>query len=354
MAKNSTKGKKTHQISEKRLRGRIRRENAAKRQSAKEAQEYPVIPVPLATFEILPKVLNIGASNNVVVSVQEIPWTKNFEGQYEQDGTVQHLKIAVSVQTLLAYHALVALLGSGARAKEELRAQGIGDIDYRLVSGRRHLANRTAFETEDELRRLALHRYAALVADPEAATGALGEKVLAETTAVRLVFRAYQRAQLVLEAKRKIIGKSASDSAERLERAHTHPSSQLSPIEACQVAYFADVNPAELWIHYLARYGMTFEFARLIGRINAGLETKLGPELFGIAARVIAAEADGSDLHMLWITLRQLLKLTLSADLFECAVRGAECVAGIVLVSRRQRELSIERPDGLRHVIVAT
>jgi len=96
MAKRSKKTKKP-ELATKRRRGRIRRENAAKRQGAKEAQEYPSIPAPLATFEILWRVLDTGASNTVMAVAREIPWTKDFEGTYKQEGTVQHLNIALGV-----------------------------------------------------------------------------------------------------------------------------------------------------------------------------------------------------------------------------------------------------------------
>ena len=217
MARKPKKPKKP-ELARKRRRGRIRRENAAKRQSAKEEQEYPSIPAPLATFEILSKVLDTGTSNSVMPVARAIPWTKDFEGKYKQDGIVQRLNIALGVQTLVAYHGLVALLGSGARAKDELRALevGIGDIDYRLGNGRKHLTSWTAFESEDELQRSALRKCAAQQAGGEASTDVLREQIQAETQAVRLIFRAYQRAQVVLEAERKNVGKSADDAAARL------------------------------------------------------------------------------------------------------------------------------------------
>jgi hypothetical protein len=354
MAKRSKSGKGPDLVT-KRRRGRIRRENATKRQSAK-GEEYPGIPAPLATFDILWPVLDTGASNIVMAIAREIPWTKDFEGKYKHDGTVQRLNIALSVQTLVAYHGLVAMLGSGARAKDELRALkvGIGDIDYRLMNGREHLTTLTAFKSEDDLQRSALTRYAR--ADHEAATGSLRETILGETKAVTLIFRAYQRAQVVLVAERKSVGKSADDAAARQERAFKHASSQLSPIEACQVAYLADVNPAELWIQYAARFGKTFELARFVGRVNAGVEATLNSELFELTRQMLAAQSQETDLSEMWISLRQLLNLRLSTRKFDFAVRIAELADGTIRVAGRREgricELTIEGRDGSRYAIV--
>ncbi|MCR6734068.1 MAG: hypothetical protein NVV83_08275 [Afipia sp.] len=312
----------------------------------------------MATFEILPKVLHTGTSNNVMMSVRKTPRTKNFEGQYGQDGTVHHLNIALGVHTLLAYHGLVALVGSGARAKDELRALevGIGDIDYRLGNGREHLTNRTAFESEDELERAAFRKYAALQADGEAATD-VREKILATTESVRLVFRAYQRAQGVLDAERKGVGKSADDSAAQQERAYTHTSSHLSATEAFQVAYLADINSAELWIQYAAFFGRTFELARFVGRVNAGVAAMLSPDLFELTKEVLAAESQETDLSVLWVSLRQLLNRNLSTAKFDFALRIAEMVDGTIHVTRETREqrnhqLTIEERNGTRYAIV--
>jgi hypothetical protein len=358
MAKRSKNAEGPNLVT-KRRGSRIRRENATKRKSAKEEQEYPSIPAPLATFDILWPVLKAGASNIVMAVAREIPRTKDFEGTYKQEGIVQHLNIALGVQTLLAYRGLVAILGSGARAKDELRALevGIGDIDYRLAIGREYLTTQTAFESEDEVRRSALHRYAVLQADPEAADGALRELILAETEAVRLVFRAYQRAQLLLEAERKSVGKRASESVARQERAFTHASSHLSPIEACRVAYLADINAAELWIQYATFFGKTFELARFIGRVSAGVEATLNSELFEVTQQMLAAQSQETDLSVLWVSLRQLLNLTISTRKFDFAVRIGELADGTIHMAPVRRdericELTVEGRDGSRYAIV--
>uniref|UniRef100_UPI0038F7BBAC hypothetical protein n=1 Tax=Streptomyces europaeiscabiei TaxID=146819 RepID=UPI0038F7BBAC len=86
-------------------------------------------------------------------------------------------------------------------------------------------------------------------------------------------------------------------------------------------AIFADINPAELWMQYAASFGKTFEIARFIGRINAGVEAKLGPELFGIARQVLAAQPCGTELSRVWTRLRKLLILAIPLDHFEQGLR---------------------------------
>lgn len=356
MAKRSKKTKKS-ELATKRRRGRIRRENAAKRQRAKWAQEYPSIPAPLATFEILWRVLDTGASNTAMAVAREIPWTKDFEGTYKQEGTVKRLNIALKVQTLIAYHSLKAVLGSSAGAKDALRALevGIGDIDYQLVKGRAYLKGWTAFDSEDELEQSALTRYAA--AGHEVATGTLNEDVLAETKAIGLIFRAYQRAQVLLAAERKSVGERADDAAARQEEAFNDASSRLSPIEACQVAHLADINPAELWIQYAAHFGKTFELARFVGRVNVGVEATLNSELFELTKQMLASQSQDTDLSEMWVSLRQLLNLRLSTRKFDFAVHIAELADGTIHMAhvrrdRRIGELTIEGRDGSRYAIV--
>ena len=138
---------------------------------------------------------------------------------------------------------------------------------------------------------------------------------------------------------------AAADAAALLELAYTHSGTHVSWAEACQIAIFADINPAELWVQYAASFGKTFEIARFIGRINAGVEAKLGPELFGIARQVLAAQPCGTELSRVWTRLRKLLILAIPLDHFEQGLRSAEAVAGTIRIARATRELSVERPS---------
>ncbi|MBV9978453.1 hypothetical protein [Bradyrhizobium sp.] len=344
----TTNGRKEIDEKRKRNAARKRRENAAERQREQDAREYDEIPPPLATVEIMPTVLQTGDSDIAMAFVKEMQPKKDFAGRYTQVGTVQHLNIALGVQTLLSYHGLVALLGSGAQAKGELGKLGGGSdtIDYRLNVGRTHLASRTAFESEEELKLWALCKYRLRMGHKAAPLGPeIGEKIVAESEAVRLVARAYDRAQRVSAAHKEAADMTADDAAVRLELAYTHSSTHVSSVEACQIALFADINPAELWMQYGAFFGKTFEFARFIGRINAGVEARLGPELFGIARQVLAARPQETDLSVLWVNLGELLSLTFSAAQFKFALRSAEGIAGTIRIARATRHLSIERPS---------
>jgi hypothetical protein len=343
MAKRSNNA----EVSEWRRQARKRRENVRKRQTTP----------PLATIRILPKVLQTGNGEAVVGFLKENRPTKNFEGQYKMTGIVQHLNIMLGVYTLLTYHALVVLLGTGARAKDELRRLrgGPGDIDYRLKAGRIHLAGQTAFASEDELQRWAGYKYGQLQrlkSGPNAAAGPLRELIESDTAAVRLVFRAYQRAQLILDAFVEAAELNDNDAAARLEEAFNDPGTQLTAFEVVQVAIFADVNPTELWLQYGAGFGETFEFARFIGRLNSGLEATLGPELFNLTKRVLNSQPQEAGLPLLWARLRELLNLHFSVAKFDLAIHGAEGVNGFIRVSRSTRELSVEDPEGFRYVIM--
>ncbi|MBR1141373.1 MAG: hypothetical protein E6614_00055 [Bradyrhizobium sp.] len=340
------KASNTANEKDRRKKARKRRENAAVRQREQDARDYGEIPPPLAIFEILPKVLQTGNSNMVMAIVKEMPPKKDFAGRYKQRDVVQHLNIALGVQTLLAYHCLAAVLGSGAKAKEELGKLGGGSdtVDYRLNVGREHLTSRTAFESEAELKLWAPLK---LQMDHGAAPYAaeLTNKILAETEAVRLISRAYDRAQRVSAAHKVAVDMGATDAAAQLELAYNHPSTDVSSVEACQIAISADINPAELWMKYGASFGKTFEIARFIGRINAGVEARLGPELFGIARQVLAAQPCETQLSRAWTRLREFLILAISADQFDQGLRSAEAVAGIIRIARTTRELSVERPS---------
>jgi hypothetical protein len=343
--KTPPKGPNKADEKDRRNKARKRRENAARRQREQDARDYGEIPPPLATFEILPKVLQTGNSNMVMAFVKEMPPKKNFAGRDKQTGVVQLLNIALGVQMLLAYHCLVVLLGSGARAKEELGKIGGGSdtVDYRLNVGREHLPKRSAFESEDEL-----NLWAPLKLQMEHGAAPWGtelvKKIEAETEAVRLLSRAYDRAQRVAAAHKEAANMDAADATARLELAYTHPGTHVSWVKACQIAILADINPAELWMRYGASWG-TFEIARFIGRINAGVEAQLGPELFGIARQVLAARPGGIESSRVWQRLRELLDLAISTTDFEQGLRGAEAVGGIVRIARGTRELSVERPS---------
>ncbi len=223
------------------------RETAAGRQREKEKRVYGDIAAPLATINIRPAVLKTGNSNLAMAFLNEIPATKSTSGQYKHEGIVQQLKVALSVQMLLTCHGLRVLLGSAAGAESKLAAMpiGLGDIPSRLVTGREHLASLTAFRSEDELEQWAKQKYAALRSGGEGhnANDWLTDAIPAETEPVRILFRAYQRAQLVFAARRKASGMNAKAAAATLEAAYNDANTHLSAVEACQVAIFADAKP---------------------------------------------------------------------------------------------------------------
>ncbi|MGH6711764.1 MAG: hypothetical protein ACREEK_22680 [Bradyrhizobium sp.] len=354
MVKKSNRTNKS-KLSERRRQARERRENVRNRRREAALRVPTDIATPLATIRIFPNVLQTGNSNAVMAILRENRPTKNVEGQYKMTGVVRALNIMLGIHTLLTYQALVALLGTGTRAKNELRALlgGPGDIDYRLKVGRIHLVEFTAFVSEDEVRRWAKIKYAEqqLKSGSVAGDGSQHEMIAAETEAVRLVFRAYQRAQLVLDAFVEAAELNDNDGAVRLERAFHHANTQLTAFEVVQVAIFTDVNPAELWPQYGAGFGQTFELARFIGRINSGMEATLGPELFDLTKQVLNSRAEESGLPVLWVTLRKLLNLHFSSAKLDLAIHGAEHVKGVIRVSRSTRELSVEDSEGFRYLI---
>lgn len=241
------------------------------------------------------------------------------------------------------------MLGSGARAKEEFGkvGGGPGTIDSRLNVGRERLTDRTVLESEDEVKLWAHRKYGLHVGHKTTQLGAeFAEKIEAETEAVRLVSCAYNRAQRMSAAHKEAADMTAADAAARLELEYTHSGTRVSSVEACQIAIFADINPADLWIQYGAFFGKTFEIARFVGRINAGVEAWLGPELFETARQVLAARTQETDLSLLWVNLRELLNLAISTGQYELGLRSAEAVGGTIRIARATRQLSVGRPPG--------
>ena len=332
------------------------RETAAERQREKEKREYGDIPAPLATINIRPTVLKTGDSNLVMAVLSEIPATKSTSGQYKHEGSVQQLKVALSVQMLLTFHGLRALLGGAGRAVKELAAMpiGLGDIPSRLVTGREHLASLTAFRSEQELEKWANHKYAASRSGGERHTNDwLGDAIRAETETVRILFRAYQRAQLVVTAQRKASGTKEDATAATLEAAYNDANTHLSVTEACQVAIFADINPAALWIQNGAVCGRTFELARFVGRIARGVDAELDRDLWGAANQLLTARPEGTVLSGMQIDLREVLSKTIAPAKFKFALEIAGSVNGTIRAARATREVTVKEHDGRRYAIVA-
>lgn len=354
MARKMSK-KKNEQEPERRRKARKRRENARERQRVAALHGLPEIPAPLATIRVFPRPLKTGNSDVVMPILMDIRAKKHVEGQYKMTAPVKHLSVALGVHTLLAYHALVVLLGTGVRAKEALRQLrgGPGDIDYRLVIGRKHLASRTAFESEDEVKRWATNKYAPVLAVEAAPDEAAMQPLIeAETEAVRLVFRAYEHAQRALVARNDAMTMKDSEAATALlEQAFTHPSTQLTVAQALQVAMFADINPAGLWLQFGMIYDPTFEFARFVGRVNAGVEAMLKHDQFALAKRLLATKPEDAGLSGLWIALKEALGRHFSTAQFDLAIHLAEATTGVIRVSRSTRELWVEAPTGGRHLI---
>lgn len=331
------------------------RETATERQRDKEKREYGDVPVPLATINIRPTVLKTSNSNLAMAFLNEIPATKSTSGQYKQERIVQRLKVALSVQMLLTSHGLRVLVGSATGAESELAAMpiGLGDIPSRLVTGREHLASLTAFRSEDELEQWAKHKYAAVRSGGDRHTNDwLTDAIRAETEPVRIIFRAYQRAQLVFAARRKASGMKAKAADRKLEAAYNDGSTHLSAIDACQVAIFADINPAELWMQYGAFFGRTFELARFVGRIVMGVDAELGRDLLETANQLLAAQPEGTDLSDLQINLREILSKIISPAKFEFALSIARMANGMIRVARATREVTVGEYDGRRYAIV--
>lgn len=348
------KKKTAVQESERRRQARERRENARMRQREAALLELPEVPAPLMTIRMFPEVLKTGNSNVVMPLLIENRPEKHIEGRHKMTPLVKDLNIAFGVSTLLAYHALRIPLGTGSRAKDQLRTLrgGPGDIDYRLNVGRDYLASRTAFDSEDEVKRWANSKYALLLAEagPERAISQ-PQYVETEMRAVALVSRAYARAQIVSAALNDAVEMDNDKAALRLAAAYNHPNTQLTRSEALQVAMFADINPAQLWPEDELIYGPTFEFARFVGRVIAGVEATLNPDQFVLAKQVLDTKREDAGLSPLWLSLKVPLTRHFLVEKFHLAIHIAEITNGIVRVSRSKRELSVETPAGARHVI---
>lgn len=138
----------------------------------------------------------------------------------------------------------------------------------------------------------------------------------------------------------------------KLEAAYNDASTHLSVNEACQVAIFADINPAELWMQYGAFFGRTFELARFVGRIVMGVDAELRRDLLETANQLLAAQPEGTDLSDLQINLREILSKVISPAKFEFALSIARIANGMIRVARATREVTVEEYDGRRYAIV--
>lgn len=349
------KTEKTVKESERRRQARERREKARKRQREATLRLLPEVPAPLMTIRIMPKALKTGSSNIVVPMLLQNRPAKHIEGQHKMSPLVKHLNVALGVQTLLAYHGLFILLGTGALAKEELLRLrgGPGNIDYRLRIGRENLENWTGFDSEDHVKQWANNKYAHLKT-VESALGFVDMRahlIEAETEAVRFVFRAYERAQIVLAANNEAANMDNDKATAHREAAFSHARTHLAPFEVLQVAIFADIETAALWPQYADGWGQTFKFARFLGRVDAGVEATLNADQFELARKIINAERADAGLSALWAALHEKFNRHFLSEKFDLAIHIAEITNGIVRVSRSMRELSVETTAGTRYVI---
>ena len=330
---------------------RKRRANVRERRRAAAFDGLPEIPAPLATTRAFPRPINIGGTQVWMNFFTQLG-PNNDACRKRMKRLVQDLKEALGVHTLLAYHALIVLLDdTGARAKDEIRRLrgGPGDIDYWLGIGRRHLASRTAFNSEHEVTLWANARWPLL--DLQKASECMQQLMVAEMEAVRLLFRAYERAQLVLDALDEAIEMDDDDAATaRLEQEYNHASTQLSEAEVLQIAMFSDVDPAMLWPQHAVQYGPTFAFGRFVGRVNAGVTAVLEDKQVVVAKQIVGNLRDG-ELPALWLALRKLIQHHFSIEKLDLAIRRAELTDGTVEVAHARRELWVKRPTGDRFLI---
>ena len=349
MAKKYRQKRDVNELKRRRA-ARKRRANVSERKRAAMFEGLPEIPAPIATTRAFPKPINIGGTE-VWLSLFTQIGLNNDAWRQKMMRMVQDLKEALGVHTLLTYHALIALVeGTGAQAKDELRRLrgGPGDIDYWLVIGRRHLANRTMFDSENEVTRWANAKWALLnlPRTPESTQ----QLMFHEMEAVRLLFRAYLRAQLALDALGEAVVANDDDAAmARLSEAYNHPSTQMSEAEVLQVAMFADVDPAILWPQHAVRYGPTFVFGRFVGRLNAGVTAVLGRNQFLVAKQIVECAEDR--LPALWLALRRSIQRQFSVEKFDLAIHMAEQAGGTIEVSGATRELWVTRPPEARFLI---
>jgi hypothetical protein len=338
--------------SKRRRAARKRRANARNRQRAKAFEGLPEIPAPLATTRAFPKPINIGGTD-VWISLFIQVGSNQDVWRHKMTRLVQDIKEASAVHTLLTYHAIIVLLeGTGAKAKDELRRLrgGPGDIDYWLGIGRRHLASRTAFDSEDEVKRWADAKWALLKLPraPEFNE----QSIFHETEAVRLLFRGYERAQLVLDALDNAVAMNDDNAATaRLAEAYNHASTQMSEAEVLQISMLADVDPAILWPQHAEPYGPTFAFGRFVGRLDAGVMTVLQRNQFVVAKQIVESTEDR--LSALWLALRRSIQRHFSIEKFGLAIHMAEQTGGVIEVSRATRELWVTRPPEARILITA-
>lgn len=341
--------------SKRRRKARKRRANVRERQRAAAFDGLPELPAPLATTWTFPKPIDIDGANIWIGLFTQIGPDNDPFWRYEMKRLEQDLKESLGVYALLTYGALVFWLGSGGRAKDELQRLrgGPGNIDYWLGIGRDHLAHRTAFESENELRQWANVKWAFL--PPLRTAEDIRQLMSDEMEAVRLLFRAYQRVQIVFKALDKAIklldmkdNSADVDSAMALlQEAYTHPSTQLSEGETLQVAMFADVDPGMLWPQHAIPHDPTFAFGRFVGRINAGVTAVLKGKQFFLAKRIVES-IDESRLPPLWMALRTLVERHFSIERLDLALHLAEQGSGAVEVARGTRELWVSWPTGER------
>ncbi len=346
MGKKWTKKSKAREAMRRR-KARQRRENVRKREDAAIFGGALSVSEPLATIRVLPKVLKTGNSNIFMPFLFPNQPKQYIEGRAKAGGLIEHLKIALGVYALLAYHALCVLLSGGAAAKDALHSR-IGDVDYWLNIGRRHFASRTAFVSEEEVQQSAHHRYASMAVNVPGAPARRARMIKTTTEGAGLLFRAYQRAQITLRAFNKALSMDSEQAATELAAAFTHATTHLSCAQALQVAILADIDPSELWLQHALIYGPTFEIARFVGRLDAGLEAVLQPEQFALTKQVLEVRSASTDLDVLRLALGNKIRAHFRNHLFEFAIHAGEQLGGAIRVTRGTRELWIDELAGNR------
>lgn len=339
-------------IAEKRRRARIRRDRVKARAPARPVDLIiRVDPEPL-----LPKSGDSGQYEPLLVPDIAL---QNHEGRYPRRQVIEFLERALAVHCLLAYHGLLAILGTPTAARDALAKVAHVDPSRLLTLGRRHLSVLTGLDSEEELRGWSELKYKHLrrlgFDLPE---DLRSERVAAEAVPILLIGGAINRAKAILNemenvqrAEKRSRKRSFPGDGYRIDAVHHDKiqktflrfQSDLSVTELWELAVFSDFNPVALWPQHIKYYAELFDIARFLGKVDLGSEAKIGRFYLELLDRIVrgAYGPTGDDRDVLVAATRSKLFAHFDGEMLLDAIRRAVGSGGSLVVCRGDRRLMI-------------
>ena len=339
-----------------------RRLSLEHRQRAAERMGVSNDEAPGLGMRIAPEPLRLGTGNSFVPLLVPDRTLKPAAGRYPSRAIVAKLRRSLAVHSLMALHGLQPLLGTRQAARNRIATVAPSGIDHLMREGRQYLSQETAFESEEELRRL-FGRKRELLKDAGIDIPWRREELVeAELAAVRLVSIASVRAQTILsafEAAQRTArpGRTANGDEEAvidetawqaIRETFGRYRPDLGIGSLWEIAAYADINPCTLWPQHTARFATLFELARFIGRIDRGIEVSLACVHLDLLEAVLTEMPDpfDEDQAQLAMVSRVKLRQHFRQEALLTVAGEARREGASLRIARGTRALSLAEPPG--------